>query len=62
MKTQALAFFFAELKDDEVVEYAMSRHLSPALVARYETQMIPKALLQKKLHEWNLLLQDSSTE
>jgi YhcG PDDEXK nuclease domain len=23
-------------KDDEVVEYAMSRHISPALVARYE--------------------------
>jgi hypothetical protein len=43
-------------KDDEVVEYAMSRHLSPALVARYETQMIPKALLQEKLHEWSLLL------
>jgi len=49
-------------KDDEVVEYAMSRHLSPALVARYETQMIPKALLQKKLHEWSLLLQDSSAD
>ena len=49
-------------KDDEVVEYAMSRHLSPALVARYETQMIPKALLRKKLHEWSLLLQDSSAD
>jgi predicted nuclease of restriction endonuclease-like (RecB) superfamily len=49
-------------KDDEVVEYAMSRHLSPALVARYETQMIPKALLQKKLHEWSLLLQDSNAD
>jgi predicted nuclease of restriction endonuclease-like (RecB) superfamily len=44
-------------KDDEVVEYAMSRHLSPALVARYETQMIPKAILQQKLHEWSLMLQ-----
>jgi len=49
-------------KDDEVVEYAMSRHLSPALVARYETQMIPKALLQKKLHEWSLLLEDSNAD
>jgi hypothetical protein len=35
----------------------MSRHLSPALVARYETQMIPKALLQEKPHEWSLLVQ-----
>ncbi len=44
-------------KDDEVVEYAMSRHLSPALVAQYETQMIPKAVLQQKLHEWSLMLE-----
>ena len=45
-----------------MVEYATSRHLSPALVARYETQMIPKALLQEKLHEWNLLLGDTEAE
>ena len=44
-------------KNDEVVEYAMSRHLSPALVAQYETKMIPKAVLQQKLHEWSLMLQ-----
>ncbi len=44
-------------KDDEVVEYAMSRHLSPALVAQYETQMIPKTVLQQKLHEWSQMLQ-----
>jgi len=39
------------------VEYAMSRHLSPALVAQYETQMIPKAVLQQKLREWSLMLE-----
>jgi hypothetical protein len=44
-------------KDDEVVEYAMSRHLSPALVAQYETKMIPKSLLQQKLREWSQMLQ-----
>jgi predicted nuclease of restriction endonuclease-like (RecB) superfamily len=51
-------------KDDEVVEYAMSRHLSPALVAQYETQMIPKTVLQQKLHEWSQMLQapESSDE
>ena len=43
-------------KDDEVVEYALSRHLSPAMVAQYETQMIPKTLLQQKLHEWSQML------
>ena len=44
-------------KDDEVVEYALNRHLSPALVAEYETKMIPRQLLQQKLHEWREMLE-----
>jgi predicted nuclease of restriction endonuclease-like (RecB) superfamily len=39
-------------KDDEVVEYALSRTLSPALVAEYQTQLPDKKLLQAKLHEF----------
>jgi predicted nuclease of restriction endonuclease-like (RecB) superfamily len=58
----SIGVLLCRTKDDEVVEYAMSRHLSPALVARYETQMIPKALLQKKLHEWSLLLQEPNAD
>src|ERR1700729_1798853 len=38
-------------KDDEVVEYALSRSLSPALIAEYQTQLPDKKLLQAKLHE-----------
>jgi len=38
-------------KDSEVVEYALSRTLSPALVAEYETKLPDKKLLQAKLHE-----------
>ena len=49
-------------KDDEVVEYAMSRHISPALVAQYETRLIPKAVLQQKLHEWSLMLEAPGSE
>jgi predicted nuclease of restriction endonuclease-like (RecB) superfamily len=37
-------------KDTEVVEYALSRNLSPALVSEYKTQLPNKAILQKKLH------------
>jgi len=44
-------------KDDEVVEYALSRNLSPALVAEYETKMIPRQLLREKLHEWREMLE-----
>ncbi len=39
-------------KDNEVVEYALSRSLSPALVAQYETTLPDKKLLQEKLHEF----------
>ena len=38
-------------KDDEVVEYALSRNLSPALVAQYQLQLPDKKLLRSKLHE-----------
>ncbi|MBR6063647.1 MAG: DUF1016 family protein [Bacteroidales bacterium] len=38
-------------KDDEVVEYALSRSLSPTLVAQYQLQLPDKKLLAKKLQE-----------
>jgi predicted nuclease of restriction endonuclease-like (RecB) superfamily len=38
-------------KDDTVVEYALSRTLSPTLVADYETQLPNKALLKQKWEE-----------
>ncbi len=49
-------------KDDEVVEYALSRALSPALVAEYEHKLIPKALLKQKMHEWTALIEARNTE
>lgn len=38
-------------KDQEVVEYALSRNLSPTLIAEYQLQLPDKKLLQAKLHE-----------
>lgn len=38
-------------KDTEVVEYAMSRNMSPSMVAAYKIQLPDKKLLQHKLHE-----------
>jgi predicted nuclease of restriction endonuclease-like (RecB) superfamily len=43
-------------KDDEVVEYALSRALSPTVVAEYEIQLIPKETLRRKLNEFYELL------
>jgi len=39
-------------KDSEVVEYSLSRTLSPALVAEYQTRLPEKKLLQRKLAEF----------
>lgn len=50
----AIGVLLCASKDDEVVEYALSRSLSPALIAEYQTQLPDKALLQTKLHEFYL--------
>ncbi len=50
----AIGLLLCASKDDEVVEYALSRSASPALVAQYQTQLPDKALLQAKLHEFYL--------
>ena len=38
-------------KDDEVVEFALSRSLSPTLISDYTLKLIDKKLLKQKLHE-----------
>jgi len=38
-------------KEEEVVEFALSRSLSPTLIAEYTLKLIDKNLLRKKLHE-----------
>jgi hypothetical protein len=38
-------------KDDAVVEYALSRSMSPALVAEYQLHLPDKTLLESKLKE-----------
>jgi len=39
-------------KDDEVVEFALSRSLSPTMVSEYKLKLIDKQLLQNKLKEY----------
>lgn len=38
-------------KNDEVVQYALSRSMSPTVISDYETKLIPKELLRQKLNE-----------
>ena len=51
----AIGVLLCASKDAEVVEYALSRSLSPALVAEYQTRLPDKKLLQAKLHEFYAL-------
>ena len=39
-------------KDDEVVEFALSRSLSPTMASEYKLKLIDKQLLQNKLKEY----------
>jgi predicted nuclease of restriction endonuclease-like (RecB) superfamily len=43
-------------KDDEVVEYALSRSISPTVISEYEIKLIPKDVLRRKLNEFYELL------
>ena len=51
----AIGLLLCASKDSEVVEYALSRTLSPTLIAEYQTQLPDKKLLAAKLHEFYAL-------
>jgi len=47
-------------KDAEIVEFAMSRTLSPTMVAEYTLKLLDKKLLEQKLREFKDLLLDET--
>lgn len=47
-------------KDDEVVEYAMSRTMSSTLVAEYKLKLIDKKILENKLKEITDIVEENS--
>ena len=58
----AIGVLLCATKDDKVVEYALSRTASPALIAQYQTQLPDKALLQAKLHEFWIAGHDDAAD
>ena len=48
-------------KDQTVVEYALARNMSPAMIADYETKLPDKKLLMAKLDEFTLMLESRET-
>ena len=49
-------------RDHDVVEYALSRSLSPTVVAQYQTRLPDKSLLQAKLDEFYELAKQESEQ
>lgn len=47
-------------KNDEVVEYALSRSLSPSVVTEYQTKILPKELLKQKINDFYTLIEQRS--
>lgn len=50
-ENSSIGILLCQSKDDTVVEYALSRTLSPTLVADYQTKLPDKKLLQAKWEE-----------
>ena len=48
----SIGMLLCATKDTEVVEYALSRSVSPALIAEYQALLPEKTLLRAKLHEF----------
>lgn len=49
-------------KEIEVVEYAMARNISPAIIADYETKLIDKKILADKLHQLGQVFDKSNEQ
>lgn len=47
-------------RDDEVVEYTLSRSLSPTMVSEYTLKLIDKNLLQRKLKEYAEIAEENN--
>ena len=54
----SIGILLCQSADQSVVEYAMSRSLSPTMVAEYHRQLIPKEVIQKSLVEFCSFLND----
>jgi RecB family endonuclease NucS len=48
----SIGVLLCKSKDENVVEFALNRTMSPALVAEYEHRIVSKKILRQKIHEW----------
>ena len=48
----SVGLILCKSKDSKIVEYALSRSISPTLISQYKTKLIDKKLLENKLDEF----------
>jgi len=48
----SVGLILCKSKDSKIVEYALNRSISPTLISQYETKLIDKKLLERKLDEF----------
>ena len=58
----SIGILLCDEKDNEVVKYAMNCSLSPTMIADYKTKLIPKKILQDKMHEMIDLFDNESSD
>ncbi|GHT08728.1 hypothetical protein FACS189426_05050 [Bacteroidia bacterium] len=56
VENPSIGILLCQEADRSVVEYAMSRSLSPTMIAEYKRQLIPKEVLQQSLEEFTQFL------
>ena len=54
----SVGIILCKSKDSQIVEYALSRTISPTMIAQYETELIDKKTLENKLKEFFLLAEN----
>lgn len=57
-ENQSVGIILCSSKDETVVEYALARNTSPTAIATYETKLIDKKILEKKIAQIRSLLED----
>jgi len=59
-ESPSIGILLCQEADRSIVEYAMSRSLSPTMIAEYERQLIPKEVLQRSLEGFTQFLNASA--
>ena len=52
----SIGILICKTRDEEVVKYSLARNVSPTIIAEYETKLLNKNDLQKKLHDISRLI------